>query len=150
MHFPVTFMILQFCCGQAPAGSPSFSTFAAGQLGKNSSTCGNAAAFTVRRLATATASSGTSQKLQETAKGKMQSMLAVPTAAVKSAKQGVRNTTNAVYKQIPRPVSLAHLQLYLPHGAWYNMIAVVYLAGSALGHLSGQARWSATGCHHPA
>ena len=107
MPLNVTCVILQFCCWQAPAGSPSFSTFASGQLGKNSSTCPNAADFAVRRLATATASPNTSQKLQETAKGKMQRMLAGPTTAVQSAKQSVRNTTNAVYKQMPRPVSLS-------------------------------------------
>ena len=128
MHFNITCVILQFGCGQAPAGSPSFSTFAAGQLGKNSSTCPNAAAFAVRRLATAAASPGTSQKLQENAKGKMQSMLAGPTAAVQSAKQSVRNTTNAVYKQIPRPVSLSPLQAYLLHGVWLHIVAVVYRA----------------------
>ena len=106
-QFHVAYVILQFCCGQASAGSPSISTFASGQLRKNSSTCPNAAAFAVRRLATATASPSTSQKLQETTKGKIQSMLAGPTAAVQSAKQSVRNTSNAVYKQMPCPVSLS-------------------------------------------
>ena len=109
MPLNVTCVILQLCCRQAPVGSPSFSTFAVGQLGKNSSSCPNAANFAVRRSATTTASPSTSQKLQETAKGKMQSMLAGPTAAVQSAKQSVRNTTNAVYKQMPRPVSLSPL-----------------------------------------
>lgn len=132
---------LQFCCGPAPAGSPSFSTFAAGQVsGKNSSICPSAAAFAVRRLATATASPSTSQKVQETAKGKMQSILAAPSAAVQSAKQGVRNTTNAVYKQMPRPVSLSQLHLY---ATWclYGIVFVV-LSYKHCRHNGGSPQWA--------
>lgn len=76
----------------------------------------NAAAFAYRRLATAPASPGMSQKVQETAKGKMQSILAAPNAAVQTAKHSVKSTTNAVYKQLPRPVSLLHPHLWMSHG----------------------------------
>lgn len=143
---------MQFCCGQGSVGSPSFSTFAAGQLGTKNSSCPDAAAFAVRRLATATTNPSTSQKLQETAKGKVQSMLAGPNAAVQSARQSVRNTTNAVYKQMPRPVSLVCCATWCL--VWYCCCCQPYTtcqhAGSALGHHSGQARWSATGCYHSA
>ncbi|KAL3151955.1 hypothetical protein ABBQ32_001080 [Trebouxia sp. C0010 RCD-2024] len=90
-------------CGQAPAGSPSLNISTAGHVSAKNPTYSSAAAFAVRRLATTPASPSMSQKVQETAKGKMQSILAAPSAAIQTAQHSVRSTTNSVYKQLPRP-----------------------------------------------
>lgn len=110
MHVEMLSRVLQFC-GQAPAGSPSLNISTAGHVSAKNPTYSSAAAFAVRRLATTPASPSMSQKVQETAKGKMQSILAAPSAAIQTAQHSVRSTTNSVYKQLPRPVSLLHLQL---------------------------------------
>lgn len=63
----------------------------------------NAPALVVKRSASADAS--TAQKLQEAARTKAQNVLAVPRNAVQNAKESVSSTTNAVLKQMPKPVS---------------------------------------------
>lgn len=63
----------------------------------------NAPALVVKRSASADAS--TAQKLQEAARTKAQNVLAAPRNAVQHAKESVSSTTNAVLKQMPKPVS---------------------------------------------
>ncbi|KAL0026403.1 hypothetical protein WJX79_006830 [Trebouxia sp. C0005] len=61
----------------------------------------NAAAFMQKRSATGT--TGTAQKLQETARAKAQSVLTAPRNAMQSTKEAVSSTTNAVINQMPKP-----------------------------------------------
>lgn len=90
-------------CSQAAAGLRYQGTFASGSLFRNNSllTSNITASFAARR--TATTSTSSTQKLQETARSKVQSVLAAPSNAMQNAKQSVKTSTSAVYNQMPKP-----------------------------------------------